>query len=120
MRTTVTFDQDIAAAVDRLRRQEHPGVSAVVNDLIRRGLAEPQAFPRFHQMSTAMGAPKVPLDGIGGALTLLEQPPALCEYELQGSDRRHRVRLGGARLDLRIDVSNVGEALEIAEGPDRR
>jgi metal-responsive CopG/Arc/MetJ family transcriptional regulator len=72
MRTTVTFDKDVAAAVDRLRRQEHRGVSAVVNDLIRRGLADRQAARPFKQESTPMGAPKVPLDDIGAALSLLE------------------------------------------------
>jgi Arc/MetJ family transcription regulator len=76
MRTTVTFDDDVAAAVERLRHERKLGMSQAVNELVRRGL-------RAH-------------------------------------DERRPVRLETARLDLRIDISNVAEALEIAEGPDRR
>jgi hypothetical protein len=39
MRTTVTFDEDVAAAIARLQRDRHIGVSAAVNELVRRGLA---------------------------------------------------------------------------------
>jgi Arc/MetJ family transcription regulator len=75
MRTTVTFDDDVAAAVERLRHERKLGMSEAVNDLVRRGL-------RTSQM----------------------RPP---------------VRLETFHLDLRLDISNVAEALEIAEGPDR-
>lgn len=75
MRTTIELDPDTAKAVQRLRGQGR-GVSAAVNELIRRGLlAEPgeRAF--------------VP-----------------------------RTR----RLGIRIDVSNVSDALDLLEGPDAR
>ena len=38
MRTTVSLEPDVAAAVERLRRQQGIGVSAAVNALARRGL----------------------------------------------------------------------------------
>lgn len=38
MRTTVTLDDDVAAAVSRLRRERGVGVSAALNDLARAGL----------------------------------------------------------------------------------
>lgn len=39
MRTTVTLADDVAAALERLRREQHLGTSEAVNELIRRGLA---------------------------------------------------------------------------------
>ena len=38
MRTTVTLDDDVAAAVGRLRRERGVGVSRAVNELVRAGL----------------------------------------------------------------------------------
>lgn len=73
MRTTVTFDDDVAAAVERLRQEGKLGMSEAVNDLVRRGL--------------------------------------------RNDDVRRPVRLETFSLDLRFDISNVAEALEIAEGP---
>lgn len=75
MRTTITFDDDVAAAVERLRQQRKLGMSEAVNVLVRRGLAI--------------------------------------------SDERPPVRLETFSLNLRLDISNVAEALEIAEGADR-
>lgn len=75
MRTTVTFDDDVAAAIERLRHDRGLGMSEAVNDLVRRGLRRDD-----------------------------EQAP---------------IRLETVRLDLRFDVSNVAEALEIAEDADR-
>jgi hypothetical protein len=76
MRTTVTLDRDIAAAIERIRRDEGIGPSEAINRLARAGLSAPQKRPRFRQRSMPMG-------------------------------------------DLLIDVTNVAEALDIAEGPDR-
>jgi hypothetical protein len=76
MRTTVEFDDDTAAAVERLRRDEGLGVSDAVNRLIRDGLLPRRDVPAFRQVTH--------------------------------------------RLGLRIDVSNVAEALETLEGPSHR
>lgn len=55
MRTTVILSEDVAAAVEHLRRQRGIGVSAAVNELARAGMArQPEAQP-FHQRSTALG-----------------------------------------------------------------
>jgi len=75
MRTTVTFDDDVAAAIERLRHDRKLGMSEAVNDLVRRGLRR--------------------------------------------DDETAPIRLETVRLDLRFDVSNVAEALEIAEDADR-
>jgi hypothetical protein len=76
MRTTVEFDDDTRAAVEQLRRETGAGVSAAVNELIRRGL-----------------------------ITRPEDAPF----------RQRTFRLG-----LKIDVSNVAEAVDVLEGPATR
>ncbi|MGH9100610.1 MAG: CopG family ribbon-helix-helix protein [Acidimicrobiales bacterium] len=73
MRTTVSLDDDVAAAVDQVRRERSIGVSEAINELVRNGLVARPAPAPFFQRS--------------------------------------------ARLELRIDVANVAEALEISEGP---
>jgi hypothetical protein len=76
MRTTIEFDDDVARAIDELRRSEGLGMSEAVNELVRRGvLPRPVAAP-FRQRTQ--------------------------------------------RLGLKIDVSNVADALEALEGPDAR
>lgn len=39
MRTTLTLDDDVALALRRVERQTHRRMKAIVNDLLRRGLA---------------------------------------------------------------------------------
>jgi Arc/MetJ family transcription regulator len=74
VRTTITLDDDVSAAVERLRRERDLGLSEAVNELIRAGLSVRPRKRRFQQKSEPIG--------------------------------------------LRIDVTNVAEALELAEGPD--
>ena len=72
MRTTVTLADDVAAAVERMRRERAIGISEAVNELIRNGLAAgPQREPARH-------------------------------------------------LGLRLDVSDVADALESLDGPTAR
>jgi len=77
MRTTVTFADDVAAAIERLRADRHVGTSEAVNELIRRGLAH-------------------------------------------GSEPAGPFRQPTEELGLRIDVTNVAEALEQLDGPVAR
>jgi hypothetical protein len=76
MRTTVTLEKAVAAAVAKLRREEGIGLSEAVNRLARAGLVQRQRRQPFRQRSVDAG--------------------------------------------LLIDVTNVAEALELAEGPDHR
>lgn len=77
MRTTVSLDRDVEAALSRLRRERGLGLSEALNELVRAGLAarSGSAEPpdRFRQPTTALG--------------------------------------------LRMDVSNVADALEQLDGP---
>ena len=77
MRTTVTLADDVAAELQRLRRERSVGVSEALNELVRAGMArrkEPRK--KFVQRTHSVG--------------------------------------------ITIDVTNVAEALELAEGPDYR
>jgi Arc/MetJ family transcription regulator len=76
MRTTLSLDDDVAAAVQRIREERHIGLSDAVNELIRAGLAAPARRTTFRQRT--------------------------------------------ANLGIRIDVSNVEDALERLDGPEAR
>ncbi|MCC6618899.1 MAG: ribbon-helix-helix protein, CopG family [Chloroflexi bacterium] len=72
MRTTVTFDRDIAAAIDRLKRKEGIGVSEAVNRLARLGLTARETPKAFRQQSVPMGAYRLDVTDIGEALEIAE------------------------------------------------
>lgn len=76
MRTTLSLDDDVAAAVQRIREERHIGLSDAVNELIRAGLAAPTRRKKFSQRTV--------------------------------------------NLRLRVDVSNVADALERLDGPEAR
>ena len=76
MRTTVTLDPDVAAAVSRARKERGVGVSEAINDLARAGLSIRKPRKPFRQRSS--------------------------------------------NLALRIDVTNIAEALEQLDGPAGR
>jgi Ribbon-helix-helix protein, copG family len=76
MRTTVSLDDDVATAVEQVRRERGLGLSAAVNELIRAGLSSPRRRVAFRQRT--------------------------------------------AELGLRVDVSNVAEALDMLDGPAAR
>lgn len=73
MRTTVTLDDDVATAVERLRRERGIGLSSALNTLVRKGLAAGDDAPGpFVQRVSSLGPPRVPLDDVGAALDVLE------------------------------------------------
>ena len=76
MRTTVTLDDDVEAAVTRVMRERSLRFSQAINELIRAGLSTRQNKRPFRQRSS--------------------------------------------RIGLRIDVTNVADALELLEGPAHR
>jgi hypothetical protein len=76
VRTTIDLDDDTAAAIDRLRREEGLGLSEAANRLMRRGLTRRDVGERFVQPTRPVG--------------------------------------------IRVDVSNVADALDVLEGTDRR
>ena len=73
MRTTITLDDDVAAAVDQRRRAERRGMSEIVNDLVRAGLSAPSERRPFVQQITDLG-PGIDVTNVAEALEQLEGP----------------------------------------------
>ena len=71
MRSTVVFDDDVAAALDRLRRDRGLGLSEAVNELVRAGLTVKRAKRPFKQRSQPMGL-RIDVRNVAEALALLE------------------------------------------------
>lgn len=75
MRTTVLLDDDTAAAVQKLRREQDKGVSEAMNELIRRGLRDSPRRERFVQRTFDLGL-KINVSNVGDAIETLEGPAA--------------------------------------------
>jgi hypothetical protein len=71
MRTTFTLADDVAAAIDRVRREEGVGPSEAVNRLIRRALATPAPSAPYVHRSADLGL-RVDVTDIGEVLDLLD------------------------------------------------
>lgn len=71
MRTTVTLDEDVAAAVRRLRHERGVGVSEAINRLVRAGLSLKTPRTRFRQRSAGIGL-NVEVTNVAEALEILD------------------------------------------------
>jgi hypothetical protein len=77
MRTTLTIDDDVAVALERMRKSRNASLKEIVNDVLRRGLKEANApqKPRrhFHTRSVDLGKPRLPdLDNVDEVLAIAE------------------------------------------------
>ncbi len=77
MRTTLTLDEDVAAALERLRKRSDVPYRDLVNDALRRGLqqvlAARQPLPPYSTPVTDAGACRIGnLDNIAEVLALAE------------------------------------------------
>lgn len=76
MRTTLTLDDDVAAQIERLRRDRDANLKEIVNEALRRGLrdmAEPAKSGKpFQTRAYAMGPPHIDIDNVAEALALAE------------------------------------------------
>lgn len=75
MRTTVTLADDVAAEVERLRRERAIGVSEAVNELVRDGLVRPRRPQHFVQTTHDLGA-GVDYTNVAEAIETLDGPAA--------------------------------------------
>ena len=71
MRTTFKLDPDVAAEVERLRREEGIGISEAVNRLIRSGMAKAEPAKGYEHRSVDLGL-RVDVANIGEVLELLD------------------------------------------------
>lgn len=71
MRTTVDLDDDTAAAIALLRRDNGLGVSEAVNELIRRALVRRPTATAFRQRTRSLGL-KIDVSNIAEALETLD------------------------------------------------
>jgi hypothetical protein len=55
MRTTLTLGDDVAAAVEKLRRERSIGISEAVNELVRVGLVRERSTTPFVQKTHDLG-----------------------------------------------------------------
>ena len=77
MRTTLTIDDDVAAALERIRKTRKLSFKALVNDALRRGLKEMSRTPRkikpYKTKPVSLGRCLVgSLDDISEALAIAE------------------------------------------------
>lgn len=75
MRTTVTLDDDVAAALEQLRRERGLGLSEALNELARSGLRRRPEQVTFRQQSQVMGLTIDVID-VADAIEQLEGPAA--------------------------------------------
>lgn len=71
VRTTVTLSDDVAAAVERIRKERTIGVSEAVNELVRAGLAQPETAHAFEQRTHELGV-GLDVSNIGDVLETLD------------------------------------------------
>lgn len=71
MRTTVTLDDDVSVALERLRRDRGLGLSEALNELVRAGLRAPEPQAPFHQRTVDLG-PGIDVRNVAEALELAE------------------------------------------------
>ncbi|MGE5233579.1 MAG: hypothetical protein ACM3OB_05670 [Acidobacteriota bacterium] len=98
MRTTLTLDDDVAAALERRREKEKKPFKQVVNETLRRGLAQPAARrrrpQRFETAVHDLGPCLLPsLDNIGDVLDWLDEheaAPAVGKVATRGANRSAR------------------------------
>lgn len=75
MRTTITLADDVAAAVERVRRERSLGLSETVNDLIRSGLVARRGQRGFQQKTHDMGR-GIDYTNVAETIETLEGPAA--------------------------------------------
>ena len=71
MRTTVTLDDEVSAAIDRMRQDEGIGLSEALDRLAKQGLAATPSSERYVHQPVPLGL-RVDVTNIGDVLDLLD------------------------------------------------
>ncbi len=77
MRTTLTLDDDVASALERLRRARDASLKDIVNEALRRGLSDLTTRPKkrepFQTQNVALGRLRLAsIDNISESLAVAE------------------------------------------------
>lgn len=72
MRTTVNLADDVARAVEQLRRDRAIGLSEAVNELIRYGLAKQEPRAPFRQTTHDMGGARIDYTNVWDAIETVD------------------------------------------------
>jgi formate dehydrogenase maturation protein FdhE len=77
MRTTLTLDDDVAAAIERLRRARDASLKEIVNEVLRQGLSDLSTRPKqrepFETKTVALGRLHLAsIDNINESLAVAE------------------------------------------------
>jgi Ribbon-helix-helix protein, copG family len=77
MRTTLTIDNDVAASLERLRRERNASLKDLINEALRHGLRDMSARPKprspFRTRSVDLGGLRIAsIDNIAEALAVAE------------------------------------------------
>jgi hypothetical protein len=77
MRTTLTLDDDVVAALERLRKTHGASLKDLINEALRRGLKEMSARPKrrepFRTQVVALGRLRIgSIDNVADALAIAE------------------------------------------------
>lgn len=72
MRTTIRFDDEVAAAIEALRRERGLGVSAAANELARRGLASLGSRREAFQQETSDLGMRIDVTNVAEALEQID------------------------------------------------
>jgi hypothetical protein len=75
VRTTLTLADDVAAAVEKLRRERSIGLSEAVNDLVRAGLVRERSSAPFVQKTHNLGQ-GIDYSNVADAIETLDGPDA--------------------------------------------
>jgi Ribbon-helix-helix protein, copG family len=80
VRTTLTLDDDVAAALERLRKTRDASLKDLINEALRRGLKDmsnrTKRRERLRTRAVALGQLRIAgLDNIGEALAIAEGEP---------------------------------------------
>lgn len=76
MRTTLTLNDDVATAIERMPRTREASFKDIVNEALRRGLKEMAAGPKprdpFRTQPVSLGRALVSIDNVSEALAIAE------------------------------------------------
>jgi hypothetical protein len=77
MRTTLTIDDDVAAALERLRKQRDVSLKQIVNEALRKGIGElhqrRKRGARYQTRVVNLGQARLSIDNISEVLSIAEE-----------------------------------------------